>query len=91
MMLIEKIITKEIEKEITIEVPKGLYGNIEMYTQVQGITVYTGAIRDIQLIKIQLNNTICVDGIKTILHNVQEIHVKRYSSQIITYEVYTKH
>ena len=73
------IITKDINKEVILT-PDTNYGYIELYTTINGITVYNGTTWWIEQIKLNEGGTLTAqingDPIAIILHNVRDIQVK---------------
>ena len=84
------IITKEIKEEIII-IPSTEYAYIELYTTINGITVYNGSIWGVNRIKLnedgaltaQVNNA----PLAIIFHNIRDIQITNNTTHTTQYKV----
>ena len=84
------IVTKEINKEVTIQ-PTTDYAYIEIHTTIKGLAIYNGSIWGIQqiiltedgMLKSQVNN----DPTAIILHNIRDIQVIQTTENMTQYIV----
>ena len=85
-----KIITKDINKEITIK-PATDFAYVEIHTTIKGITVYNGSIWGIEeitlnedgMLKAQING----DATAIILHGIRDIHITNTTESTTQYKV----
>lgn len=85
-----KIITKDINKEITL-VPNTEYAYIEIHTTIKGLTAYNGSIWGIQqltlnedgVLKAQINE----DPTAVILHGIRDIYINNMTDSVTRYIV----
>ena len=83
-----KIITKDINKEITL-IPITEYAYIEIHTTIKGLTIYNGSIWGIQqltlgedgVLKAQINE----DPTAVILHGIRDIHINNTTETTTQY------
>ena len=83
-----KIITKDINKEITV-IPTTEFAYIEIHTTVNGLTIYNGSIWSIQqltlnadgMLKAQVND----DPTAVILHGIRDIHINNTTEPTTQY------
>lgn len=83
-----KIITKEINKEIILT-PDTNYAYIEIHTTIKGITVYNGSIWGIEqitlnedgMLKAQVNG----DATAIILHGIRDIQIMNTTESVTQY------
>ena len=84
----DKIITKEINKEITL-IPTTEFVYIEIHTTIKGLTIYNGSIWGIQqltlnedgMLKAQINE----DPTAVILHGIRDIHINNTTETTTQY------
>ena len=84
------IITKEINKEITIT-PDTKYAYIEIHTTIKGLTMYNGSVWGIEqitlnedgMIKGQVNG----DATAIILHGIRDINIINNTEDVTQYTV----
>ena len=83
-----KIITKDINKEITL-IPITEYAYIEIHTTIKGLTIYNGSIWGIQeiilnedgVLRARVNN----DPTAVILHGIRDIHINNTTETTTQY------
>ena len=72
------IITKEINKEVTIQ-PTTNYAYIEIHTTIKGLTIYNGSVWGIEQIKLNedgmLKGQVNGDATSIILHGIRDIQI----------------
>ena len=84
----DKIITKEINKEITL-IPTTEFAYIEIHTTIEGLTIYNGSVWGIQqlilteygMVKAQINE----DPTAVILHGIRDIHINNTTETTTQY------
>ena len=85
-----KIITKDINKEITL-VPNTEYAYIEIHTTLKGLTIYNGSIWGIQQITLNedgiLRAQVNDDPTAVILHGIRDIHINNTTDRVTQYTV----
>lgn len=87
--------TRGLNKDITIEKLQGTdYMSIDLYVEIQGITSYIGSINNIDNFNINTQGTgkATINGLEigSIIHNIKEVQIKRYSKLMTTLQVYTR-
>ena len=88
------IITKEINKEITIT-PDTKYAYIEIHTTIKGLTVYNGSIWGIEQITLTEDGTLTAqvnnDPLSIMLHNIRDIQVTETIENMTQYKVHIEY
>lgn len=87
--------TRGLNKDITIEKLQGTdYMSIDLYVEIQGITSYIGSINNIDNFNINTQGTgkATINGLEigSIIHNIKEVKIQRYSKLMTTLQVYTR-
>lgn len=84
------IITKEINKEITL-IPTTDFAYIEIHTTIKGLTVYNGSIWGIEEIKLNedgmLKGQVNGDATAIILHGIRDINIINNTKDVTQYIV----
>lgn len=86
---------RDLNKDITLEKIQGTdYMSIDLYVEIQGITSYIGSINNIDNFNVDPKGTgkATINGLEigSIIHNIKEVQIKRYSKLMTTLQVYTK-
>ena len=83
-----KIITKDINKEITV-IPTTEFAYIEIHTTIKGLTIYNGSIWGIQQLTLNedgiLRAQINEDPTAVILHGIRDIHINNTTETTTQY------
>lgn len=87
--------TRGLKEDITLEKIEGTdYMSIDLYVEIQGITSYIGSINNIDNFNINTQGTgkATINGLEigSIIHNIKEVQIKRYSKLMTTLQVYTR-
>lgn len=84
------IITKDINKEITIQ-PTTAYAYIEIHTTIKGLTVYNGSVWGIEQIILNedgmLKAKVNGDATAIILHGIRDIQIMNTTEDVTQYIV----
>lgn len=93
--MIKVINIRDLNKDITLEKIEGTdYMCIDLYTEIQGITSYIGSINSIDNFNINTQGIgkATINGLEigSIIHDIKEVKVQRYSKLMTTLQVYTK-
>lgn len=86
---------RDLNKDITLNKIEGTdYMSIDLYVEIQGITSYIGSINNIDNFNVDPQGTgkATINGLEigSIIHNIKEVQIKRYSKLMTTLQVYTK-
>jgi hypothetical protein len=84
-----------LNKDITLNKIEGTdYMGIDLYVEIQGITSYIGSINNIDNFNINPQGTgkATINGLEigSIIHNIKEVKIQRYSKLMTTLQVYTR-
>ena len=87
--------TRGLNKDITLNKIEGTdYMSIDLYVEIQGITSYIGSINNIDNFNIDPQGTgkATINGLEigSIIHDIKEIKIQRYSKLMTTLQVYTR-
>lgn len=93
--MIKEINIRDLNKDITLNKIEGTdYMSIDLYVELKGITSYIGSINNIDNFNVDPQGTgkatINELEIGSIIHNIKEVQIKRYSKLMTTLQVYTK-
>lgn len=86
---------RDLNQDITLEKIQGTdYMSIDLYIEIQGITSYIGSINNIDNFNVDQQGTgkATINGLEigSIIHNIKEVQIKRYSKLMTTLQVYTR-
>lgn len=87
--------TRDLNKDITLNKIEGTdYMSIDLYVEIQGITSYIGSINNIDNFNINTQGIgkATINGLEigSIIHDIKEVQIKRYSKLMTTLQVYTR-
>lgn len=87
--------TRDLNQDITLNKIEGTdYMSIDLYVELQGITSYIGSINNIDNFNVDPQGTgkATINGLEigSIIHNIKEVQIKRYSKLMTTLQVYTR-
>jgi hypothetical protein len=87
--------TRGLKEDITLEKIEGTdYMSIDLYVEMQGITSYIGSINNIDNFNVNTQGIgkATINGLEigSIIHNIKEVQIKRYSKLMTTLQVYTR-
>lgn len=87
--------TRDLNKDITLEKIEGTdYMSIDLYVEIQGITSYIGSINNIDNFNVNTQGIgkATINGLEigSIIHDIKEIKLQRYSKLMTTLQVYTR-
>ncbi len=87
--------TRDLNQDITINKIEGTdYMSIDLYVELQGITSYIGSINNIDNFNINTQGTgkATIKGLEigSIIHDIKEVKLQRYSKLMTTLQVYTR-
>lgn len=86
---------RDLNKDITLNKIEGTdYMSIDLYVELKGITSYIGSINNIDNFNVDPQGTgkATINGLEigSIIHNIKEVQIKRYSKLMTTLQVYTR-
>lgn len=93
--MIKEINVRDLNKDITLNKIDGTdYMSIDLYVEIQGITSYIGSINNIDNFNINTQGIgkATINGLEigSIIHDIKEIKIQRYSKLMTTLQVYTR-
>ena len=93
--MIKEINVRDLNKDITLNKIEGTdYMSIDLYVEIQGITSYIGSINNIDNFNINTQGIgkATINGLEigSIVHDIKEIKIQRYSKLMTTLQVYTR-
>lgn len=86
---------RDLNKDITLNKIEGTdYMSIDLYVEIQGITSYIGSINNIDNFNVNTQGIgkATINGLEigSIIHDIKEIKIQRYSKLMTTLQVYTR-
>lgn len=86
---------RDLKEDTTIEKIQGTdYMSIDLYVEIQGITSYIGSINNIDNFNVNTQGIgkATINGLEigSIIHDIKEIKIQRYSKLMTTLQVYTR-
>ena len=93
--MIKEINIRDLNKDITLNKIEGTdYMSIDLYVEIQGITSYIGSINNIDNFNVNTQGIgkATINGLEigSIIHDIKELQIKRYSKLMTTLQVYTR-
>lgn len=93
--MIKVINIRDLNKDITLNKIEGTdYMSIDLYVEIQGITSYIGSINNIDNFNVNTQGIgkATINGLEigSIIHDIKEIKIQRYSKLMTTLQVYTR-
>jgi hypothetical protein len=86
---------RDLNKDITLNKIEGTdYMSIDLYVELKGITSYIGSINNIDNFNVDPQGTgkATINGLEigSIIHNIKEVQIKRYSKLMTTLIIHTR-
>lgn len=93
--MIKEINVRDLNKDITLnKIEDTDYMSIDLYVEIQGITSYIGSINNIDNFNVNTQGIgkATINGLEigSIIHDIKEIKIQRYSKLMTTLQVYTR-
>lgn len=93
--MIKEINIRDLNKDIILNKIEGTdYMSIDLYVEIQGITSYIGSINNIDNFNVNTQGIgkATINGLEigSIIHDIKEIKIQRYSKLMTTLQVYTR-